>query len=180
MDPLSCRSAYPDFRRVGEQLRLPPLTNRFRYICPVVSDCAAGQRNWLMYSGRFAMLIPDNVWLAVKPVVMRAGTDTLTQYVQNELNAAWHDGAAFVFTNKARSRIKVLRWDKHGVWLCTRRLHRGSFRWPRKGDGTWHLTPDEFYWLVCGVDWQQVNGHDLAKWLPETPSAYTQNTAITQ
>ncbi|MBY8563516.1 IS66 family insertion sequence element accessory protein TnpB, partial [Escherichia coli] len=45
------------------------------------------------------MLIPDNVWLAVKPVVMRAGTDTLTQYVQNELNAAWHDGAAFVFTN---------------------------------------------------------------------------------
>lgn len=132
MDPLSCRSAYPDFRRVGEQLRLPPLTNRFRYICPVVSDCAAGQRNWLMYSGRFAMLIPDNVWLAVKPVVMRAGTDTLTQYVQNELNAAWHDGAAFVFTNKARSRIKVLRWDKHGVWLCTRRLHRGASAGPGK------------------------------------------------
>lgn len=49
-----------------------------------------------------------------------------------------------------------------------------------EGDGTWHLTPDEFHWLVCGVDWQQVNGHDLAKWLPETPSAYTQNTAITQ
>ncbi|GDP02498.1 hypothetical protein BvCmsNSNP012_03112 [Escherichia coli] len=107
------------------------------------------------------MLTPDNVWLAVKPVDMRAGIDTLTQYVQNELNAAWHDGADFVFTNKARSRIKVLRWDKHGVWLCTRRLHRGSFRWPRKGDATWHLTPDEFHWLVCGVDWQQVKGHDL-------------------
>ncbi|MBB8494926.1 IS66 family insertion sequence element accessory protein TnpB [Escherichia coli] len=38
---------------------------------------------------------------------MRRGIDTLIQYVQNELNAAWHDGAAFVFTNKARSRIKV-------------------------------------------------------------------------
>ncbi|HAJ5464340.1 hypothetical protein C9175_23740 [Escherichia coli] len=24
---------------------------------------------------------------------------SLTQYVQNELNAAWHDGTAFVFTN---------------------------------------------------------------------------------
>ncbi|EGD9453997.1 IS66 family insertion sequence hypothetical protein, partial [Escherichia coli] len=24
-----------------------------------------------MYSGRFAMLTPDNVWLAVKPVDMR-------------------------------------------------------------------------------------------------------------
>ena len=62
--------------------------------------------------------------MAVKPVDMRAGIDTPTQYVQNERNAAWHDGAAFVFTNKARSRIKVLRWDKHGVGFVPRRLHR--------------------------------------------------------
>lgn len=118
-----------------------------------------------MFSGLFAMLTPDNVFLVVKPVDMRRGIDTLTQNVQNELNAAWHDGAAFVFTNKVRSRIKVLRWDKYGVWLCTRRLHRGSFRWPRKGDATWHLTQDEFHCLVCGVDWQQMKGHDLVKWV---------------
>ncbi|EPJ1882123.1 IS66 family insertion sequence element accessory protein TnpB, partial [Escherichia coli] len=111
---------------------------------------------------------------------MRRGIDTLTQYVQNELNAAWHDGAAFVFTNKVRSRIKVLRWDKHGVWLCTRRLHRGSFRWPRKGDATWHLTQDEFHWLVCGLDWQQVKGHDLAKWVYQEEPEDAQSNAITQ
>ena len=126
------------------------------------------------------MLTPDNVFLVVKPVDMRRGIDTLTQYVQNELNAAWHDGAAFVFTNKVRSRIKVLRWDKHGVWLCTRRLHRGSFRWPRKGDATWHLTQDEFHWLVCGVDWQQVKGHDLAKWVYKEEPEDAQSNAITQ
>ncbi|HIB1617237.1 TPA: IS66 family insertion sequence element accessory protein TnpB [Salmonella enterica subsp. enterica serovar Muenchen] len=73
------------------------------------------------------MLRPDNVFLAVKPVDMRRGIDTLTQYIQDELKSTWHEGAAFVFINKARSRIKVLRWDKHGVWLCTRRLHKGSF-----------------------------------------------------
>ena len=44
------------------------------------------------FSGHFAMLTPDNVFLVVKPVNMRRGIDTLTQYVQNELNAAWHDG----------------------------------------------------------------------------------------
>lgn len=58
--PAFIPSAYPDFRRVGGQLR-PPLANRFRYICPVVSDCAAGPRNWLMYSGSFAMMTSDNV-----------------------------------------------------------------------------------------------------------------------
>jgi len=96
---------------------------------------------------------------------MRRGIDTLTQYVQNELNASWHEGAAFVFTNKSRSRIKVLRWDKHGVWLCVRRLHKGHFRWSRASDVAWSLTTDEFSWLVSGVDWQQVKGHDLTKWV---------------
>lgn len=74
------------------------------------------------------MLTPDAAFLAVKPVDMRRGIDTLTQYVQGELKSSWHEGAAFVFTNKVRSRIKVLCWDKHGVWLCVRRLHKGHFR----------------------------------------------------
>lgn len=97
------------------------------------------------------MLMPENVFLAVKPVDMRRGIDTLTQYVQDELKSSWHEGAAFVFTNKARSRIKVLRWDKHGVWLCVRRLHKGHFRWPRANEAAWTLTPDEFSWLVMAT-----------------------------
>ncbi|EBD6544466.1 IS66 family insertion sequence element accessory protein TnpB [Salmonella enterica] len=75
------------------------------------------------------MLRPDNVFLAVKPVDMRRGIDTLTQYIQDEPKSTRHEGAAFVFTNKTRSHIKVLRWDKHGVWLCVHRLHKGYFRW---------------------------------------------------
>lgn len=34
------------------------------------------------------MLRPDNVFLAVKPVDMRRGIDTLTQYIQDELKWA--------------------------------------------------------------------------------------------
>ncbi|MFP1592126.1 IS66 family insertion sequence element accessory protein TnpB [Escherichia coli] len=74
---------------------------------------------------------------------MRRGIDALTQYYRMNSGRYGIGGAAFVFVNKARSRIKVLRWDKHGVWLCTRRLHKGSFRWPRANDVAWHLTPDE-------------------------------------
>ncbi|HAG0930190.1 TPA: transposase [Salmonella enterica] len=36
------------------------------------------------------MLTPDNVFLAVKPVDMRRGIDTLTQYIQDELKSTWH------------------------------------------------------------------------------------------
>ncbi|MES1671672.1 hypothetical protein ABUU59_00305, partial [Escherichia coli] len=33
---------------------------------------------------------------------------------------------------------------------------------------------------VCGVDWQQVKGHDLAKWVYPEKTADAQNNAITQ
>lgn len=162
----------------------PSRMSQSRSSFPAEYGCAVSRHNLPMSSGRSNMLSPDNVFIAIKPVDMRRGIDTLTQYIQDELRSTWHEGAAFVFVNKVRSRIKVLRWDKHGVWLCTRRLHKGSFRWPRANDAAWHLTPDEFNWLIAGVDWQQVKGHDLTKWgwqnEPELRPENTQNTLLTQ
>ncbi|HEY3590676.1 MAG TPA: IS66 family insertion sequence element accessory protein TnpB [Buttiauxella sp.] len=110
------------------------------------------------------MLRPERLFLATQPVDMRCGIDTLSQYVADNLSADWRSGAAFVFCNRARSRIKVLRWDNHGVWLCVRRLHRGHFVFPRCGEKTWTLTTEQFDWLIKGVDWQQVAGTDLTRW----------------
>ena len=161
----------------------PPRMSQSHSSSPAEYGCAVSRHNLPMSSGHSNMLSPDNVFIAIKPVDMRRGIDALTQYIQDELRSIWHGGAAFVFVNKARSRIKVLRWDKHGVWLCTRRLHKGSFRWPRANDAAWHLTPDEFNWLIAGVDWQQVKGHDLTKWVwqnePELRPENTQNTLLT-
>lgn len=107
------------------------------------------------------MLTPQPIWLAREPVDMRRGIDTLTQYITDHLHQPWQGEAAFVFCNKARSRIKVLRWDRHGVWLCLRRLHQGHFIWPRQGDVAWLLSPEQADWLMKGIDWQRVDGLDL-------------------
>ena len=92
-------------------------------------------------------------------------------------------GAAFVFVNKVRSRIKVLRWDKHGVWLCAAVCTKKAASAGHVQMMLPHLTPDEFNWLIAGVDWQQVKGHDLTKWgwqnEPELRPENTQNTLLT-
>ncbi|WP_340616797.1 IS66 family insertion sequence element accessory protein TnpB [Xenorhabdus entomophaga] len=47
---------------------------------------------------------------------MRQGIDTLTHLVAGHLTLTPEADTAVVFCNKARSRIKVLQWDRHGVW----------------------------------------------------------------
>ena len=75
----------------------------------------------------------------------------------------------------------MLRWDKHGVWLCIRRLHmhKGYFRWPRVNETAWPLTPDELNWVVSGVDWQRVKEHDLTKWVFPDVSGTASKPTIT-
>lgn len=102
------------------------------------------------------MLMPENVFLAVNPLICDGIGTRRSMSVMNQRHGM---KAAFVFTNKSRSRIKVTAIS---VWLCVRRLHKGHFRWPRAMSCP-VLTPDEFNWLVSGVDWQQVKGNDLAK-----------------
>ncbi|EFA5146944.1 transposase [Escherichia coli] len=62
----------------------------------------------------------------------------------------------------------------HPVYLFLREFSLQDSR-----DGS-HLTQDEFHWLVCGVDWQQVKGHDLAKWVYQEEPEDAQSNAITQ
>lgn len=103
------------------------------------------------------MLTPTGWWLAVAPVDLRCGIDRLLVKVQSELGRAAGDGVAYVFRNRASTRIKVVCVDATGVWLCVRRLHEGSFRWSRAGEAVCALSPEQFAWLSAGVDWQRLS-----------------------
>ena len=106
----------------------------------------------------------DSLWLATQPVDMRTGIDGLSLHVQQALGRAPCDGTAYVFSNRRRTRLKLVCWDGNGVWMCLRRLHRGQFVWPAAHDTSWQLTDEQWQWLVAGVDWQRLAAPAPAQW----------------
>ena len=102
------------------------------------------------------MLNPAGWYLATAQTDLRWGMDRLLLRVQSLAGDA-AVGGAYVFRNRAGTRIKVMLVDATGVWLCTRRLHRGSFVWPRGDETVWAVSAQQFAWLCAGVDWQRLS-----------------------
>ena len=53
-------------------------------------------------------LLPDAIWLAIEPVDMRTGADGLSLHVQQVLGRAPCDGTTYVFSNRRRTRLKLV------------------------------------------------------------------------
>ena len=107
---------------------------------------------------------PAQIWLAVVPVDMRRGIDGLSSIVQQALGHSPCAGSAFVFRNRAGNRLRLLLWDGTGVWLCQRRLHQGSFVWPKATDACFSITQAQWQWLIAGVDWQRLSASPQSDW----------------
>jgi transposase len=103
------------------------------------------------------MLTPTGWYVCTAPIDLRCGVDRLLLTIRDQLGQDPFAGTAFVFRNRAGTRIKVVLADVHGVWLCVRRLHDGRFVWPRTGDACWQLDAWQFEWLSSGFDWQRMS-----------------------
>lgn len=93
------------------------------------------------------------VFVAVEPCDMRKGFNGLHALVTEKLGEDPKTGALFVFTNRRRNRLKILFWDRTGLWVCTKRLEEGSFSWPQgtdAGAAKLRLTPEALSLLTDG------------------------------
>jgi transposase len=99
------------------------------------------------------------VFIALEPIDMRKGFEGLYGAVSERLKEDVKSGALFAFTNKKHTRLKVLYWDKTGLWLMTKRLEKGTFSWPRSVDPQATrimLAPEAFAMLTDGIDMHQA------------------------
>ena len=102
------------------------------------------------------MIRVDAIWLATEPLDMRAGHDTALARVVKVFGAAVPHHA-YLFANRRANRMKILAHDGIGIWLAARRLHQGSFVWPRPEVGpSLPLRDEQLQALVLGLPWQRL------------------------
>lgn len=99
-----------------------------------------------------SILPATRIFVALQPVDMRLGFNGLHALTQTVLNQQVLSGHLFVFTNKRRNRIRLLFWDGSGLWLCAKRLERGSFGWPSGEGVSCCLRPEELQLLLHGIE----------------------------
>jgi transposase len=104
------------------------------------------------------------VFVALEACDMRKGFNGLHGLITEKLREDPRSGALFVFTNRRRSRLKILCWDGTGLWVLTKRLEQGTFSWPRDvapEQTKLTLTPQALALLTDGVD---LRGAKLRPW----------------
>ena len=74
---------------------------------------------------------PSSVQVCLSPVDFRKNMDTLALLVSSELGANPLSGTMFVFFNRGMDKVKILQYDRHGFWLCYKRLERGRVVLPK-------------------------------------------------
>ena len=92
------------------------------------------------------------VWAYPQPVDLRNGYDGLAALVSQKLRMDPISGDCFLFSNRTRTRAKVLLWDGTGLCIYQKRLEQGRFAslWQRERGGVVELTMSELALFLEG------------------------------
>jgi transposase len=98
-----------------------------------------------VHSGRY--------YLYRQPTDMRKSFDGLCGIVSSQLGFNPMSGDLFIFINRQRNRIKLLRWEAGGFVLFYKRLEKGTFELPQyKKEGlSQRIDYSELVMIITGI-----------------------------
>jgi transposase len=104
------------------------------------------------------------VFVALEACDLRKSFNGLYALVSERLREDPRQGALFVFSNRRRTRLKILYFDGTGLWVMIKRLEEGTFAWPKTlepGTVKLRLAPEALAMLTDGID---LRGARLRPW----------------
>jgi len=106
----------------------------------------------------FALTSANRYYLYLGVTDMRKSFDGLCGLVQEELQRNPFSGEVFLFINKKRDKLKLLKWEPGGFVLYYKRLEEGTFSFPvlNEQKQCYEMRWPDFIMMVEGIDWQKV------------------------
>lgn len=103
------------------------------------------------------------------PTDMRKSFDGLCGLITSKMKQNPMGGDLFIFINKKRNRIKMLRWEPGGFVLFYKRLEKGTFEMPKKQSDYNHLSIDysELMMIITGISMKYAKKRP--RFLPQKP-----------
>lgn len=90
---------------------------------------------------------------------MRKSFDGLCGLISGRLDQSPVSGDVFIFINKPRNRIKLLRWEPGGFVLFYKRLERGTFELPmsKSGGVSSQIDYGELAMIITGISMKNLS-----------------------
>lgn len=85
---------------------------------------------------------------------MRKSINGLSVIVATEMHLDIKSSSLFIFTNKPRTHLKILYFDKSGFALWFKRLEAAKFPWPKLSDETdvISISAQELEFILSGIN----------------------------
>ena len=99
----------------------------------------------------------DHIYLACGVTDFRKQISGLVAMVHMQFRLDPYKGScAFIFCNKKRNSIKILRYDSNGFILASKKLLEDmKFQWPRTPDEVKAISYQQVEWLLQGLEIEQ-------------------------
>ena len=83
---------------------------------------------------------------------MRKHINGLAAIAESTMQESPLSGNLFLFSNRQRTVLKVIYWDRNGFCLWMKRLEKNRFPWPDDGAAAREITQEEIAMLLRGID----------------------------
>lgn len=93
------------------------------------------------------------------PTDMRKGFDGLCGLVQGQLHRNPLSGEVFIFINRTRNKVKLLKWEEGGFVLYYKRLESGTFELPtwNQDSKTVEMTWSNLVMMIDGISLKNIH-----------------------
>ena len=106
-----------------------------------------------------------HIYLAVGPTDFRKQIRGLVALVQLQFGKdPFKETSVFIFCNKKKDSVKILRYDRNGFVLAYKKLlERMKFQWPKDRAEVKEISHKQVEWLLEGLSIEQKKAHHEVK-----------------